>query len=60
MYVFQKGNKYSIQLSDDPCDFDTYDEDGDGTITLEELIALFHFPGASRALYEDLNVISGS
>ncbi|XP_053398096.1 uncharacterized protein LOC128556584 isoform X2 [Mercenaria mercenaria] len=53
------GNRtYSITIREcDPCNFNTYDGDRDGKITMEELQAILCIKRETSALFADIDVI---
>ncbi|XP_045185995.1 uncharacterized protein LOC123543997 isoform X2 [Mercenaria mercenaria] len=53
-----RNRTYSITLQGDPCNFDTYDDNRDGTITKGELEAILCINEVTDALFSDLNAIT--
>ncbi|XP_045185896.2 uncharacterized protein LOC123543893 [Mercenaria mercenaria] len=54
----KKEAHFSIALRGDPCSFNSYDADRDGTITKEELLALFCENERTEDLYSELDIIT--
>ncbi|XP_045185951.2 uncharacterized protein LOC123543953 [Mercenaria mercenaria] len=58
----EKGHKirtYRITLQGDPCNFSTYDNNGDGVITKEEMQVILCSTVETDALFADLDILEG-